>query len=68
MGIIVPERLMQCIADDGRSVKAQAELIGINRRTIYEVLRRRSVSSANLIAIASFYGASLDWLCGMDLR
>lgn len=68
MGNIVPGRVIQLIADDGRPVKTQAELIGIDRKALYAIIRRRSASLKNLIAIASFYGASLDWLCGMDLR
>lgn len=67
--IIVKSRLLECIANDGRTVKAQAELIGFKRSQLYGWMNGRYDPSAyTLKKLARFYKVSIDWLLGMDLE
>lgn len=67
MGGLATDRLKKLVAMDGRPVRTQANLMGLQRNMFYRYLGGEAAPSiANLKRIAAFYRVSTDYLLGMD--
>ena len=62
-------RLMGLALADGRSYQAQCGLMGLQRHALIDyVSGRRDPSTASLVAMADYYGASTDYILGRGDR